>query len=117
MEIKTKLAALLRRWAYALHPETHATLPPGYQVAKVVSRVSHLVQEGKMPPEEVVRLYRDYLTEEVLGRIKDFGYIRHRADIHPVPGGLVDYEASLYVGFIPEENKITITPNKNKQLC
>ena len=105
MEIKTKLAALLRRWAYALHPETPATLPPGYKVAKVVSQVSHLVQEGKMPLEEVVRLYRDYLTEEVLGRIKDFGYIRHRADIHPVPGGLVDYEASLYVGFIPKKTK------------
>ena len=40
MEIKTKLAALLRRWAYALHPETPATLPPGYQVKKVVSNLS-----------------------------------------------------------------------------
>lgn len=105
MEIKTTLAALLRRWAYALHPETPATLPPGYQVKKVVSNLSHFITDGKMPPEEVVRLYRDYLTEEVLGRIKDFGYIRHRADIHPVPGGLVDYEASLYVGFIPKKTK------------
>lgn len=105
MEIKTKLAALLRRWAYALHPETPATLPPGYQVAKVVSQVSHLVQEGKMPPTAVVEHYRRALTEEVLERIKDFGYIRHRADIHPVPGGLVDCEASLYVGFIPKKTK------------
>lgn len=103
--MKKKIAALLRRWAYALHPETPTTLPPGYQVAKVVSQISHIVQEGKMPPEAVVRRYRDSLTEEVLERIKDFGYIRHRADIHPVPGGLVDYEASLYVGFKPKKTK------------
>lgn len=103
--MKKRIAALLRRWAYALSPETPATLPPGYQVAKVVSQVSHLIEEGKTPPEEVVKQYRDRLTEEVLEGIKDFGYIRHRADVHPIPGGLIDYEASLYVGFIPKENK------------
>ena len=43
-------------------------------------------------------------------------YIRSRADIAPVPGGLIEYEASLYVGFIPKK-KITITPNKTKELC
>lgn len=103
--MKKKLAALLRRWAYALHPETPATLPPGYQVAKVVSQISHPIQGGMMPPKEVVNDYRDSLTKEVLERIKDFGYIRYRADIAPVPGGLIDYEATLYIGFKPKKTK------------
>lgn len=105
MEIKTKLAALLRRWAYALHPETPATLPPGYKMAKVVSNFRYLNTDGKMPTEAEVAQYRKTLAEEVLALIQGADYIRHRADIHPVPGGLVDYEASLYVGFIPKTTK------------
>ena len=86
MEIKTKLAALLRRWAYALHPETPATLPPGYQVKKVVSNLSHFITDGKMPPKALVEEYKRGLAEEVLAIIKGAGYIRHRTDIHLVPG-------------------------------
>lgn len=103
--MKKKIAALLRRWAHALHPETPATLPPGYQLAKVGAVIHHAVTEGKMPPAKVVEDYRNQLIDGVLNHIKDCGYIRCRADIHPVPGGLVDYEASLYVGFIPKKTK------------
>ena len=57
MEIKTKLAALLRRWAYALHPETHATLPPGYKEKNVVSNRSHSITEGQMQPNALEEDY------------------------------------------------------------
>lgn len=103
--IKTKLAALLRRWAYALQPETSATLPPGYKVAKVVSLISHPIQDGKMPTEAEVSDYRKRLAAGIVSNISDLGYIRYRADIAAVPGGLIDYEASLYVGFIPKKTK------------
>ena len=99
--MKKKIAALLRRWAYALNPETPATLPPGYQVAKVVSTIGYPLPEGRMPTPETIKRNYNRLTEEVLMQVQYCGYIRHSADIHPVPGGMVDYEASLYVGFIP----------------
>lgn len=104
--MKKKIAALLRRWAYALNPETPATLPPGYELAKVVSTVGYPLPDGKMPTPETIKHFYKVLTEEVLTQVQECGYIRHRADIHPVPGGMVDYEATLYVGFIPR--------NKNK---
>jgi hypothetical protein len=34
MKIKAKFAALLRRWAYALNPETPATLPTATSLQK-----------------------------------------------------------------------------------
>ena len=52
---------------------------------------------------QILPNYCKVLTEEVLTQVQDCGYIRHRADIHPVPGGMIDYEASLYVGFIPRK--------------
>lgn len=99
--MKKKIAALLRRWAYALNPETPATLPPGYQVAKVVSYDTFPTENGKMPDANTVSVIMGSLKANVLEQIIDCGYIRSRADIAPVPGGLIEYEASLYVGFIP----------------
>lgn len=101
--MKKKLASLLRRWAYALHPETPATLPPGYQVAKVVSTDTILLKDGKMPDANTASVIMGSLKTNVLEQIIDCGYIRARADIAPIPGGLVEYEASLYVGFIPKK--------------
>lgn len=105
MNIKEKLAALLRRWAYALHPETPATLPPGYEVAKIVSTDAYASNDGKMPDANTAQVIMGCLKTNVLEQIIDCGYIRARADIAPVPGGLIEYEASLYVGFIPKKNK------------
>lgn len=116
MKIKDKFAASLRRWAYALHPETPATLPPGYQVAKLVSCENFPLEDGTMPSPEIHSLIRGGLETDVLEQVMQGDYIRSRADIAPVPGGLIEYEASLYVGFIPKK-KITITPNKTKELC
>lgn len=103
--MKKKLAALLRRWAYALHPETPATLPPSYQVAKVVSSDAYAPIDGKMPDANTAAVIMGSLKANVLEQIIDCNYIRARADIAPVPGGLVEYEASLYVGFIPKKKK------------
>ncbi|WP_304479570.1 hypothetical protein [uncultured Duncaniella sp.] len=103
MKIKAKFAALLRRWAYALNPETPATLPTATSLPKVVSIVGYPLPDGKMPTPETIKHFYKVLTEEVLTQVQDCGYIRHRADIHPVPGGMIDYEASLYVGFIPRK--------------
>ncbi len=100
--MKKKIAALLRRWAYALNPDPRRHFRRATKSPKVVSQISHPIQGGMMPPKEVVNDYCDSLTKEVLERVKDFGYIRYRADISPVPGGLIEYEASLYVGFIPK---------------
>lgn len=105
MSIKNKLAALLRRWAYALHPETPATLPPGYQVAKVVSSDTYAPIDGKMPDAKTAEVIKGYLKANVLEQITDCGYIREITDVAPVPGGLIEYEASLYVGFIPKKKK------------
>lgn len=105
MSIKNKLAALLRRWAYALNPETPATLPPGYQVAKIVSTDTYAPIDGTMPDANTASVIMGSLKANVLEQIIDCGYIRARADIAPVPGGLVEYEASLYVGFIPKKTK------------
>lgn len=105
MKIKNKFAALLRRWAYALNPETPATLPPGYQVAKVVSYDAYAPQNGKMPDANTVSVIAGRLRKTVLEQIADCGYIRTRADIAAVPGGLIEYEASLYVGYIPKKTK------------
>ncbi|TFU95285.1 hypothetical protein E4T81_01785 [Barnesiella sp. WM24] len=105
MKIKDKFAALLRRWAYALHPETPATLPPGYQVAKIVRSDAYAPTDGTMPPPGVVSLIRGQLIAEVAEQVIKGDYIRTRADIAPVPGGLIEYEASLYVGFIPKKTK------------
>ena len=59
MKIKAKFAALLRRWAYALNPETPATLPTGYELAKVVSIVGYPLPDGKMPtPETIKHFYK-----------------------------------------------------------
>lgn len=109
--MKKKFAALLRRWAYALHPETPATLPPGYKVAKVVSYDAYAPTDGKMPDANYISVVMGSLKTAVLEQIIDCDYIRARADISPVPGGLIEYEASLYVGYLPKK---TITPNKTK---
>lgn len=101
--MKKKLAALLRRWAYALHPETPATLPPGYQLKKLVSYDTYISEDGKMPNAQIVSLIRGNLETDVIEQVMQGDYIRSRADIAPVPGGLVEYEASLYVGFIPKK--------------
>lgn len=103
--MKKKLAALLRRWAYALHPETPATLPPGYQVAKVVSSEMYAPVDGRMPDKNTADVIKGSLKANVLEQIIDCGYIRDITDVAPVPGGLVEYEASLYVGFIPKKKK------------
>ena len=103
--MKKLLAALLRRWAYALHPETPATLPPGYQVAKLVSRDNLLLEDGKMPSTEIVSLIRGGLETDIIEKVMQGNYIRSRADIAAVPGGLIEYEASLYVGYIPKKKK------------
>lgn len=103
MSIKNKFAATLRRWAYALNPETPATLPPGYQVAKIVSTDTYTPIDGTMPDANTASVIMGSLKANVLEQIIDCGYIRARADIAPVPGGLVEYEASLYVGFIPKK--------------
>lgn len=101
--MKKKIAALLRRWAYALHPETSATLPPGYQLKKVVSYDTYISEDGKMPTPEIVSLIRGNLETDVIEQVMQGDYIRARADIAPIPGGLVEYEGSLYVGFIPKK--------------
>lgn len=62
--MKKKLAALLRRWAYALHPETSATLPPGYDLKQVVSQYSYTLKDGKMPEAAVVESFRDAITDD-----------------------------------------------------
>lgn len=54
-----------------------------------------------MPTPEEVEDYRKQLTAGIVMQTRDCGYIRYRADIAPVPGGLIDYEATLYVGFKP----------------
>lgn len=101
--MKKKLAALLRRWAYALHPETPATLPPGYQVAKIVSTDAYAPNDGKTPDANTASVIMGSLKANVLEQIIDCGYIRARADIAPIPGGLIEYEASLYVGYLPKK--------------
>ena len=58
-----------------------------------------------MPPPGVVSLIRGQLIAEVAEQVIKGDYIRTRADIAPVPGGLIEYEASLYVGFIPKKTK------------
>lgn len=100
--MKKKIAALLRRWAYALSPETPATLPPGYQVAKIVSYDDYAPKDGKTPDAELSRIIKGKLEAEVIEQVIGGGYIRTRTDIAAVPGGLIEYEASLYVGFIPK---------------
>ena len=97
--MKKKIAALLRRWAYALHPETSATLPPGYELKKVVSQYSYTLKDGKMPEAAVVDSFRDAIADDIIEYAKDA--INFRADIHPVPGGMVDYIGTLYVGIKP----------------
>lgn len=71
MEIKAKLAALLRRWAYALHPETSATLPPGYDLKQVVSQYRYTLKDGKMPEAAVVDSFRDAITDDIIKYVKD----------------------------------------------
>lgn len=99
--MKKLLAALLRRWAYALHPQTPATLPPGHEVVKVVSRKTFALPDGKLPEPRTVEGIRQQLTAEILERI-DTRFIRYRADLAPIPGGMVEYSASVYVGFKPQ---------------
>ncbi len=103
--MKKKLAALLRRWAYALHPETSATLPPGYDLKQVVSQYRYTLKDGKMPEAAVVDSFRDAITDDIIKYVKDA--INFRADINPVPGGMVDYIGTLYVGFKPYRRKKT----------
>lgn len=103
MKFKAKFAAILRRWAYALNPETPATLPPGYQVTKIVSYDTYASEDRKMPTPEIVSLIRGNLESDVIEQVMHGNFIRSRADIAAVPGGLIEYEASLYVGFIPKK--------------
>lgn len=103
--MKKKLAALLRRWAYALHPETSATLPPGYDLKQVVSQYRYTLKDGKMPEAAVVDSFRDAITDDIIKYVKDA--INFRADINPVPGGMVDYIGTLYVGFKPYRRNTT----------
>lgn len=103
--MKKKFAALLRRWAYALHPETSATLPPGYNLKQVVSQYSYTLKDGKMPEAAVVESFRDAITDDIIKYVKDA--INFRADIHPIPGGMVDYIGTLYVGIKPYRRKKT----------
>lgn len=103
--MKKKLAALLRRWAYALHPETSATLPPGYDLKQVVSQYRYTLKDGKMPEAAVVDSFRDAITDDIIKYVKDA--INFRADINPVPGGMVDYIGTLYVGFKTYRRKKT----------
>lgn len=114
--MKKKLAALLRRWAYALHPETPATLPPGYKVAKVVSQVRHLVQEGKMPPEEVKTL-PGLPNRRSLRANKGLRLYTPPRRHTPRSGWIGRLRSKPLRRLHTEENEITITPNKNKQLC
>ena len=55
-----------------------------------------------MPDAATVEGIKRAMTEEVLSRI-DTRFIRYRADLAPVPGGLIEYSASLYVGFKPKK--------------
>ena len=103
--MKKKLAALLRRWAYALHPETSATLPPGYDLKQVVSQYRYTLKEGKMPEAAVVDSFRDAITDDIIKYVKDA--ITFRADINPVPDGMVEYIGTLYVGFKPYRRNTT----------
>lgn len=100
--MKKIFAALLRRWAHALNPETPATLPPGHEVVKVVSRKAFTFPDGKMPDAATVEGIKRAMTEEILSRI-DTRFIRYRADLAPIPGGLIEYSASLYIGFKPKK--------------
>lgn len=102
MSIKTKFATFLRRWAYALHPETPATLPPGYQVVRLSSYDTYAPEGGK-PLPEIVSLIRGNIETDVIEQLMHGGYIRTRADFAAVPGGLIEYEASLYVGYLPKK--------------
>lgn len=107
MEIKTKLAALLRRWAYALHPETPATLPPGYQVARLNASYNYALSPGEKAPDKLItRMVTNILTDELVGKLRQRPeWFNLRAEIAPVPGGLIEYSGSLYIGFIPKKTK------------
>ena len=107
MKIKNKLAALLRRWAYALHPETPATLPPGYQVAKLNATYNYALSPGEEAPDELkARMVTNILTDNLIGGLRQRPECFNlRADIAPIPGGLIEYSASLYIGFKPKKTK------------
>lgn len=94
--MKKKLAALLRRWAYALHPETPATLPPGYQVRKF-NAFDYLRELPDEKEDEAVKYgLRRELAKEVMA--KDSSPVTFRVERAAIPGKLLEYTATLYVG-------------------
>lgn len=104
--MKKRIAALLRRWAYALNPENSRTLPPGYEVQKLEAYDCFRQPEAKpgerfrqVPDAETTRRIRAGLVENLIKQLRnDPDCVRVRAEISPVPGGLVEYRAALYVG-------------------
>lgn len=107
--IKAKLAALLRSWAYALHPKTAATLPDGYEVKKITASFNFKQDEiAGLRPGEKFRAIPDALTgarirailiDDLIAKLrKNPECFTVRADIAPIPGGLVEYDATLFVG-------------------
>lgn len=106
MRIKEKFAALLRRWAYALSPESSRTLPPDYEVKKLEAYDCFRQDEPQpgekfrpVPDAILRRRIRAGLVENLIEQLRNDPDCFHiKADIAPVPGGLVEYNATLYVG-------------------
>lgn len=115
--MKKKLAALLRRWAYALHPETPATLPPGYQVAKLVSRENFPLEDGTMPTPEIHSLIRGGLEADVLEQVMPRQLYKKPRRHCLRTGRLSRIRSKPLRRLHTQEKEITITHNKTKGLC
>lgn len=96
MSIKNKLAALLRRWAYAMYPETPAALPPGYKVRKIVAYDYLRYLPIEEEDEDVKRQLRRELAKEITA--KNDSPVDIRVERAAIPGELLEYTAVLYVG-------------------
>lgn len=86
-------------------PRNFGDASAGYDLKQVVSQYSYTLKDGKMPEAAVVESFRDAITDDILKYVKDA--INFRADIHPIPGGMVDYIGTLYVGIKPYRRKKT----------
>lgn len=106
MNLKDKFAAFLRRWAYALSPESSRTLPPGYEVRVLRATHNYALQPGEDIPDKLItRMVTNILTDDLITGLRSRPECFNlRADLAPIPGGLVEYSAVLYVG-VPQKVK------------
>lgn len=107
MKIKDKFAAFLRRWANKLSPETPQTLPPGFKVAVLRATYNYALSPGeKIPDKLITRMVTNILTDDLITNLRHRPECFNlRADLAPIPGGLIEYSASLYIGFKPKTIK------------